>query len=156
MLVKSRFFLISTPLKSPILIDHCKVQNRRLVIWLEYGRTKFQIALQLLKLIRRNKEVVLCLVQIDRHTYISAMYVYIYYLFVWDYSFEGLAPIISLFCEAIYVGKTERNLKIRMSEHLRDFKNKKRENSLADHLNLNNHSFPEGIKLIKAERETAN
>ena len=31
---------------------------------------------------RRNKEVVLCLVQIDIHTYISAIYVYIYYLFV--------------------------------------------------------------------------
>ena len=30
---------------------------------------------------------------------------------------------------------------------------KKSENSLADHLNSNNHSFPEGIQLIKAERE---
>ena len=31
---------------------------------------------------RRNKEVVLCLVQIDIHTYISAIYVYIYILFI--------------------------------------------------------------------------
>ena len=29
-------------------------------------------------------------------------------------------------CDAIYVGKTERNLKIRMSEHLSDFKNQKK------------------------------
>ena len=55
-------------------------------------------------------------------------------------------------CNAIYVGKTERNLKIRMSEHLRDFKNQG-EISLAGHLNSNNHSFLEGIKLIKAERD---
>ena len=48
-------------------------------------------------------------------------------------------------CEAIYVGKTERNLKIRMSEHLRDFKNQKTENSLTEHLNSS--------KLIKAERD---
>ena len=34
------------------------------------------------KITRRNKGVVLCLVQIDIHTYISATYVYIYYLFV--------------------------------------------------------------------------
>ena len=36
---------------------------------------------------------------------------------------------------------------------MKDFKNQKRENSLAEHLNSNNHSFPEGIELIKAERD---
>ena len=36
----------------------------------------------------KQKEVVLCLVQINIHTYISnILHVYIYYLFVWDYSF---------------------------------------------------------------------
>ena len=33
------------------------------------------------------------------------------------------AGIVRLY---VYVGKTERNLKIRMAEHLRDFKNKKK------------------------------
>ena len=44
--------------------------------------------------------------------------------------------------------------KIRLSKHLRDFRNQKGENSLAGHLNSNNHSSPEdtGIILIKAER----
>ena len=41
-----------------------------------------------------------------------------------------------------------------MSEHLRDFKNQKSENSLAEHLNSNDHSFPEGIKSINAERDS--
>ena len=31
---------------------------------------------------KEKQKVVLCLVQIDIHTYISAIYVYIYYLFV--------------------------------------------------------------------------
>ena len=70
-----------------------------------------------------------------------------------DLEKEGVYSLKCGDCEAIYVGKTERNLKIRMSEHLRDFKNKKSENSLPDHSNSNNHSFPEGIKLIKAERD---
>ena len=61
-----------------------------------------------------------------------------------DLEKEGVYSFKCGDCEAIYVGKTERNLKIRMSEHLRDFKNKKSENSLDDHLNSNNHSFPEG------------
>ena len=49
-----------------------------------------------------------------------------------------------------YVGKTERNLKNRLTEHFRQFK---KENSLAEHLNLNNHSFSDGsgIKLIKVK-----
>ena len=49
---------------------------------------------------KRNKEVVLCLVQINIHIihiYIKYIYMYIYYLFIWDNSFEGLALIISLF-----------------------------------------------------------
>ena len=65
---------------------------------------------------------------------------------------EEREGVYSLKCgdwKAVYVGKTERNLKIRMSEHLRDFKNQKTENSLAEHLNSNNHSFPEGIKYLK-------
>ena len=36
---------------------------------------------------------------------------------------------------------------------MREFKNQKEENLLAEHLNSNNHSFSEGIKLIKAERD---
>ena len=53
----------------------------------------------------------------------------------------------------LYVGKTERNLKIRITEHFRVFKNRKKENSLAQHPNLNNYLFPDGpsIKLIKAD-----
>ena len=42
-----------------------------------------------------------------------------------DLEKEGVYSLKCGDCEeAIYVGKTERNLKIRMSEHLRDFKNK--------------------------------
>ena len=48
-----------------------------------------------------------------------------------DLEKEGVYSLKCGDCEeAIYVGKTERNLKIRMPEHLRDFKNKKSENSL--------------------------
>ena len=36
------------------------------------------------------------------------------------------------------------------------FKNQKRENSLAEHLNSNNHSFPEGIKLISRKGSQIN
>ena len=66
---------------------------------------------------------------------------------------EGVYSLKCKDCEAIYVGKTERNLKIRLNEHIRDYKNKKYENSFAEHLNSNNHSFPEGIRLIKGERD---
>ena len=38
---------------------------------------------------------------------------------------EGVYSLKCGDCEAIYVGKTERNLKIRMSEHLRENKIKK-------------------------------
>ena len=47
---------------------------------------------------------------------------------------EGVYSLKCGDCEAIYVGKTERNLKIWMNEHLRDVKNQKTENSLAEHL----------------------
>ena len=53
---------------------------------------------------KEKQEVVLCLVQINIHTYISNIYlcVYIYYLFVWGYSFEGLAPSSVLFLNDKY------------------------------------------------------
>ena len=45
----------------------------------------------------RNREVVLCLVQIDIHTYISVIYVYIYINYLFETIFSKAWPLSSVF-----------------------------------------------------------
>ena len=75
---------------SPVWSPHCKIHIQKLERverkFVRYLAFKLRIPIMNLSyehiyFTRRNKEV-LCLVQIDIHTYISAIYVYIYYLFV--------------------------------------------------------------------------
>lgn len=64
---------------------------------------------------------------------------------------SGVYKLTCQDCNATYIGKTERNLSIRINEHKRAYKLKYENYAFAEHLNANNHSFPDQskIKLIK-------